>query len=73
MRYARLLSSTLKEGWAESYPDELGEGVVDVSSTRHEEATARTEVMKEEQFLILWSRADQQRIEVLMTSQVPIM
>lgn len=38
-----------------SYPDELGERVVDVGSTWHEETTARAEIMEEEQLLILWS------------------
>lgn len=36
-----------------SYPDELGECVVDEGSTWHEETTARAEIMEEEQLLIL--------------------
>lgn len=39
-----------------SYPDELCECVVDVGSAWHEETTAGTQIMEEEQLLILWSR-----------------
>lgn len=54
-----------------SYSDELCEGVVDVSSAWQEEAAARAEIMEEEQLLILWSTADQQRY-FLITSQILI-
>jgi len=39
-----------------SYPEELGECVVDVGSAWHEEATTGAEVVEEEQLLILRSR-----------------
>lgn len=45
-----------KSRLVDSYPDEVGECVVDVGSPWHEETTARAEIMEKEQLLILWSR-----------------
>lgn len=39
-----------------TYPDELGECVVDVGAAWHEETTAGAEIVEEEQLLILRSR-----------------
>lgn len=39
-----------------SYPDEVSESVVDVGTTWHEKATAWTQVVEEEQLLVLWNR-----------------
>lgn len=36
-----------------SYPDELCQGAVDVSSSGQKEAAARTQIMEEEQLLVL--------------------
>lgn len=36
-----------------SYPDEVSESVVDVGTTWHEKATAWTQVVEEEQLLVL--------------------
>lgn len=49
-----------------SYPDEVSESVVDVGTTWHEKATAWTQVVEEEQLLVLWNRQKVVENEVVM-------
>lgn len=57
-------------GWlVSSYPDEVSECVVQVGSTREEEAAARAQVMEKKQFLFLLYSRDKQRGS-LKTSQI---
>lgn len=49
-----------------SYPDELCESVVDVGTTGHEEAAARTQIMEEKQLLILWHKHRKIHISALI-------
>lgn len=49
------------------YPDELCESVVDVGSTREEKTAAWTQIMKEEQLLILNHTREREKILIGQT------